>query len=242
MPQEVGKSGWSTYRQNPWNAVDSWGYANLISELFGGPPSGPGQPNELKGLPPSMQQTYKRLINPNPKMRPSVSSFLDQGRKSGGYFQTPLIHITESMESLGLKSEGEREEFLRYSSPIFQSISPLRANVVDCSELHEMAEDFPEEFLKQKILPELLNSVEFGGGGAKVLAVILQIGGKLSEEEYASQLTPAIVRLFSSADRALRVCLLDSLNSMIEHLSQKIVNDKIFPNMVCLPDNSKGRR
>lgn len=83
-----------------------------------------------------------------------------------------------------------------------------------------------------KVLPELLKSVEFGGGGPKVLGAILKIGTKLSQDEYSSKLTPIIVRLFGNPDRALRVCLLDNLPFMIGNLSQKVVNDRIFPQMV----------
>ena len=83
-----------------------------------------------------------------------------------------------------------------------------------------------------KILPELLKSVEFGGGGAKSFSVVMKIASKLSEDEYEKQITPVIVRLFASLDRALRVCLLDNLTLMIDHLSQKVVTDKIFPQMV----------
>lgn len=100
------------------------------------------------------------------------------------------------------------------------------------SELDDMWEDFPEEFFKAKVLPELLKSVEFGGGGPKVLSVILKIGSKLSEDEYTSRLTPVVVRLFANPDRLMRVCLLDYLPLMIDHLSQKVVNDKIFPHIV----------
>ena len=100
------------------------------------------------------------------------------------------------------------------------------------SELDELSEDFPEEFFKMKVLPELLKSVEFGGGGPKVLGAILKIGSKLSQVEYNSKLTPVIVRLFGNPDRALRVCLLDNLPLMIDNLSQKVVNDRIFPQMV----------
>lgn len=60
-----------------------------------------------------MHQNYKRLLNSNPKARLSVSHFRDQGRRSGGFFETPLIRLSEGLENLGLKSEGEREEFLR---------------------------------------------------------------------------------------------------------------------------------
>lgn len=120
------------------------------------------------------------------------------------------------------------------------------------SELDAVAEsdDFPEEFFKIKVLPELLKSLEFGGGGPKVFALVMRITKKLSVEEYDSQITPVIIRLFSSPDRALRVCLLDNLSLMIDHLSQKVVNDKIFPQMVCLcindqasqPDKISGHR
>jgi len=80
-----------------------------------------------------------------------------------------------------------------------------------------------------KVLPELLKSVEFGGGGPKVLSAILKIGGNLSQDEFNAKLTPVVVRLFGNPDRAIRVCLLDHLPVMIENLSQKIVNDKLFP-------------
>lgn len=59
--------------------------------------------------------------------------------------------------------------------------------------------------------------------------MVLKIGEKLSDEEWESTITPCIVRLFAVPDRATRVFLLDNLPKMIDHLSNKIVNDKIFP-------------
>lgn len=43
-----------------------------------------------------------------------MSHFKDQGRRSGGFFETPLVRLSEGIESLGLKSDSERDEFLRY--------------------------------------------------------------------------------------------------------------------------------
>ena len=100
------------------------------------------------------------------------------------------------------------------------------------SDLDGLSDDFPEEYFKMKVLPELLKSVEFGGGGPKVFAVVMKISKKLADDEFDAKVTPAIVRLFGSPDRAIRVCLLDNLPQMIDRLPQKIVNDKIFPNMV----------
>ena len=82
-----------------------------------------------------------------------------------------------------------------------------------------------------KILPELLKSVEFGGGGPSVFGAIMKIGLKLSDDEFESRLGPVIIRLFQSPDRAIRVCLLDNLPLMIDRLSQKDVNGKIWPAM-----------
>ncbi|KAL6415178.1 hypothetical protein AUP68_01724 [Ilyonectria robusta] len=84
-----------------------------------------------------------------------------------------------------------------------------------------------------KVMPELMKSAEFGGGGPKAVGVVLKIATKLSAEDFESKVTPFVVRLFGNPDRAIRVCLLDSLPLMIDQLSQKIVNDKIFPQMVC---------
>ena len=81
-------------------------------------------------------------------------------------------------------------------------------------------------------MPELMKSVEFGGGGPKALGVVLKIAAKLSNDEFESKVIPFIVRVFGNPDRALRVCLLDGLPLMIDRLPQKVVNDKIFPNVV----------
>lgn len=88
--------------------------------------------------------------------------------------------------------------------------------------------------MKRKILPELMKSVEFGGGGPKVFTVVLQIGSKLSDEEFDSQITPVLIRLFSRQDRAMRVCLLENMQLMVDRLSSKTINDKIFPSLVSL--------
>ena len=117
----------------------------------------------------------------------------------------------------------------------YLSINSFRTILTLFSKLDEVADDFPADFFKMKVLPELLKSVEFGGGGAKVFGTVMQIGQKLSDDEYETQITPVVVRLFANPDRAIRVCLLDNLPLMIDHLPQKIVNDKIFPQMVRLP-------
>lgn len=100
------------------------------------------------------------------------------------------------------------------------------------SDLEQVTDDFPEEFFKSKVLPELVKSVEFGGGGAKALTIVLKIAGKLPSDDFESKITPFIVRAFANPDRSIRVCLLDNLPLIFEQLSQRVVNDKIFPQLV----------
>ncbi|KAI7292686.1 ARM repeat-containing protein [Hortaea werneckii] len=213
-PPEIASGGWDSVRRNPTHAVDSFQYGILISEVFNGGFSGTDQVGSTKNIPAKMQTSYKRLTHAVPKMRLSVGHFLEQGTRNGSFFDTPLIQLSDGIENLGLKNEAEKNVFL--------------------TELERVAEsdDFPEDFFKVKVLPELLKAVEFGGGGPQSFGLVMRISTKLSEEEYETQITPVIVRLFASPDRALRVCLLDNLPLMIDHLNQKTVTDKIFPQMV----------
>jgi SCY1-like protein 1 len=128
---------------------------------------------------------------------------------------------------------------LRRRSSSSKAISPYLSRAITgannlTSELEEVSDDFPEEFFRMKVLPELLKSIEFGGGGPRVLGLVVKIGEKLSDDEYVAKLQPVIIRLFSSPDRALRACLLDNLPRMIDHLTQKAVSDQIFPQLVRL--------
>jgi len=112
-PPEIAKSGWEALKRNPLPAVDAYSFGILIYEVFNTTFTGTDQLTQAKSVPPTMQQSYKRLISANPKVRISVTQFLEQGQRSGGFFETPLIHLTEGIENLGLKDEAEREEFLR---------------------------------------------------------------------------------------------------------------------------------
>jgi SCY1-like protein 1 len=211
-PPEVAKLGWDVLKKNPVSAVDSYNYGSLIYETFNGPFTTTAQLVSPGSIPPTMQQGYKRLVNANPKARLSISHFLEQGRRSGGFFETPLIRVTDGIDSLGMKTEEERDQFL--------------------SEMEELSDDFPEELFKMKLLPELVKSVEFGGGGPKVFSAILKIAEKLSDDDFSTKVQPVIVRLFSIPDRGLRVAMLDALPKFISRLPQKVVSDQIFPQVV----------
>ena len=120
-PPEIAKVGWEAVKKNPLPALDAYSFGILMYEVFNGGFMGTDQLSQPKSVPPSMQQSYKRLIAANPKARISVSQFLEQGQRSGGFFQTPLIQLTDGIESLGLKDESEREDFLKCVSALCAS-------------------------------------------------------------------------------------------------------------------------
>lgn len=127
-PPEIAKGGWETIKRNPLPATDSYNFGCLVFEVFNGSFRGNDQAGQTSNVPPSMHQSYKRLMNPNPKLRLSVAHFLEQGKRSGGFFETPLIRLTQDIESLGLKSEEEREEFIKYFFVSFWNLNDLLSN------------------------------------------------------------------------------------------------------------------
>lgn len=62
-----------------------------------------------------MHASYKRLVSANPKSRLSVAHFIEQGTRRGAFFDTPLIKLTDGVDSLGVKSAEEREAILEYA-------------------------------------------------------------------------------------------------------------------------------
>jgi len=58
---------------------------------------------------------------------------------------------------------------------------------------------------------------------------VFKIGKHLSTEEYQTKIVPCIVKLFSSSDRNARFKLLTQIEHFVEHLSSKIVNNEVFP-------------
>lgn len=112
-PPELANSGWETIKKNPLTAVDAYNFGLLIYETFNGSFSGPGQAGQTTKIPPTMHSSYRRLVNSNPKARVSVGNFLEQGQRNNGFFNTPLIKLTDTVDNLGVKTEEEREEFLK---------------------------------------------------------------------------------------------------------------------------------
>ncbi|KAF7550978.1 hypothetical protein G7Z17_g5324 [Cylindrodendrum hubeiense] len=207
-PPELARGGWEVIKKNPHTAVDAFNLGALLFEVFNGEYSGADQAGQTKNIPPTMHSSYKRLCNANPKARTTVGNFLDQGNRAGSFFDSSLIKLTEGIDNLDIKSAEEREEFL--------------------TGLDEISDDFPEEFFKMKIMPELMKSAEFGGGGPKAVGVVLKIATKLSAEDFESKITPFVMSGFTDVAPIVREQTLKSVLVIITKLSDRTINGDLL--------------
>jgi SCY1-like protein 1 len=130
-------------------------------------------------------------------------------------FRVPLVGALLFLDSLPLKEPKDKARF-------FSSLPTLLPRV-------------PNAIALYKLLPALMQALEFGaagGGGTVTLAPILEIGARLPPDEYSRDITPVVVKLFASLDRATRVQLLTHLPSYIDKLADDIINNSILPSIV----------
>ncbi|ODQ65835.1 ARM repeat-containing protein [Nadsonia fulvescens var. elongata DSM 6958] len=205
-PPEVAKSGWQILQNTqPINACDSWQLGALIANIF----------NILgKPVPTKLLANQRKLVANNPRLRPSFQQLLEQGRVPGGFFNTAAIEVTESLASITifLQQADQRERFLHL--------------------LESAKSELPSSFIEREILPELIKSLEYGEGGSEVLATTLDIGQEMTDEAYKASLVPTIVKMYASPNRGIRIKLLESLPSYINNIDKRLLNDKVFVNLV----------
>ena len=157
----------------------------------------------------NLQSTYKECVGANPAKRPNPSDILTKLRKSQGFFKNDLIDIVLFLEELQIKEEADKSRF--YSS------------------LPALLDNCPANVCQNKVLPQLINAFEYGNAGSAILAPVFKIGKDLDTAEYQAKIVPCVVKLFSSNDRNARFKLLSQVENFVEHLSNKIVNDQVFP-------------
>lgn len=195
---------------NKW-ASDMWGLGCLMWEVFNGTLPRTAALKSLGKIPKSLVPKYCELVSANPKSRPNPGNLLEDLRKTGGFLNNSFVDTMLFLEQIQIKEQSEKNKF-------FSSLTPS-------------LDSFPPQMCRNKILPQLLNAFDYGNAGSSVLAPMLKIGKHLDGEEYQKKIVPCVVKLFSSPDRSTRVNLLQQIEFFIEHLSQDVVNNQIFPNI-----------
>ncbi|KAJ7548604.1 hypothetical protein O6H91_07G018900 [Diphasiastrum complanatum] len=205
---ELAKNDWETIRKSPPWAIDSWGIGCLIYELFSG--SKLTRTEELRNtvtIPKNLLPDYQRLLGSVPSKRLNSSKLIDNSE----FFQNKLVETIQFMEILNLKDSIEKEAFFR--------------------KLPNVAEQLPRQIATRKLLPLLASALEFGSASAPALNPLLKMGSWLSNDEFTSKVLPTVVKLFASSDRAIRVSLLQNIESFGNNLSNQIVDEQVFPHI-----------
>ncbi|KAH0832319.1 hypothetical protein J3R83DRAFT_13329 [Lanmaoa asiatica] len=226
-PPEVKKGGWSTLKDGPIPAADSYALGLLLHSVFNPthpppetvePPHPPPQPSSRGSIPPSVFPSFKKLLNPSPKGRTTPKTFLDTGmaetagEASGFFSSNRLVKVCAGLDNFSLAGEAEKATLLRT--------------------LRESAALFPPEFASFRILPSLVTALEYGGASAAaIVPLVLQFGNNVSPDEYTNIVLEPLIRLFASPDRGTRMALLDNLSEYADKLDKKVVVDKVWPHL-----------
>eukprot|EP01114_Cavostelium_apophysatum_P021254 TRINITY_DN7366_c0_g1_i1.p1 TRINITY_DN7366_c0_g1~~TRINITY_DN7366_c0_g1_i1.p1 ORF type:complete len:732 (-),score=205.55 TRINITY_DN7366_c0_g1_i1:36-2231(-) len=205
-PPEYQKNNWSGVEESPTWAIDAWMLACLIYEVFNGKLTKSEDLKKIGKIPKDLVSSYQQLLTSSPKTRLNPSKLLESPYFGNSYVETCLF-----LEQITLKDSVEKERFFK--------------------KLPKLIDDFPISCCKYKILPHLVNALDFGSANSTVISPLLKIGTHLSPEEYSQTVTPSVVRWFASNDRALRMNLLQNLEQFIDHLSPAMISDQIFPHV-----------
>ena len=61
------------------------------------------------------------------------------------------------------------------------------------------------------------------------MSVLFSCTSKFHFQEYVKLIVPILIKLFASNDRNARFKLLNQIETFVQHLSDKVVNEEIFP-------------
>ncbi|KAJ8295338.1 putative inactive serine/threonine-protein kinase scy1 [Rhodotorula toruloides] len=238
-PPEVRRGGWTALKEYDASTLDSYLLHLFLYTILNGPlptsylsPSAsetPSLPQVRGSIPPALFQPWRRLGNPNPAARLKTAAFLDLGNHPGEGWWTSnrLVKLSTALEGFSLATEDERMGLIR----TLKAISSGAANAKTAP--------LPSGFLKYKVLPSLVHTLEFssGSGGAPLLPVILDLSSSsdgstnLDEKEYQRDVIQPLVRMYATPDRAIRMALLENLERYADKLQNKDVNEKVWPHL-----------
>jgi hypothetical protein len=126
----------------PTHAIDAWQFGCLLYTLFS-PSHTLTQRSDLKNvhtLPKPLHEHYIRLVSASPQNRLTLNAFVT----TNTYFVNPLCEACQFLETIQLKEQYEKENFWR--------------------KLPNLLKDIPTTYAKHKILPHLIQAMEFGSG------------------------------------------------------------------------------
>jgi len=191
------------------NSLDSWCMGCLLYEIYNGRMRSPKELTNLGGIHPQLQALYKRMLQTKPQQRATVNNL----RSLPYIAKNPAVRAVAFVDDIALKSDDAKAKF--YKS------------------LGQIVEMIPESCARYRILPAMLNQLQFGAGSnPTLLATVLKLGKKLADEERETMIIPAVAKMFENNERSTRINLLKNIKLYIEFIPDDVVEKKIFPNVI----------
>jgi len=195
-------------------AVDMWGAAIITAAVFSQGSFDTvfkASPDSLRRIslsfvPESLRGFVSGILSSSQPPAPGAASLL-----GAAHFKHPMVGALLFLDNLALKEAAQKQKF-------FKALPSLLPRL-------------PPGVRQGKVLPALMNALEYGaagGGGTVVLAPILNIGKELPPAEYAAKIVPCVVRLFASPDRATRIQLLHHMPEYVHALPAATLNADVF--------------
>jgi hypothetical protein len=109
-------------------AADGYALGVLLHTVFNSPdtplptlspPHPPPSASSRGSIPFALFNSFKRLLNPNPKNRLTPKKFLELGMSDSGFFQSNnLVKICLGLDNFVISNEAEKSSFLRQVSGV----------------------------------------------------------------------------------------------------------------------------
>jgi len=79
----------------------------------------------------------------------------------------------------------------------------------------------PAAVVQRKVLPLIASGLEFGSAPGGALVCLLHCARDLPPDQFRLRVTPCVLRLFASTDRAMRVALLQHMETFMESITSE---------------------
>ncbi|OQR81620.1 wu:fk36e11 [Thraustotheca clavata] len=217
---ECTRREWASVFSAPVYALDMYALACVIIFIYYPHFS---SPNDVSHVPSNLSTMVKRSTDMSPTRRINPDQALQNS-----VFNLHFLQQMAFLDELAIKGPEEKIEFYK--------------------DLCATIESLPKHSALFKVLPALKSVVDFGiatGTGGKagnykldpseshMLPAMVKIGSQLPPEEFKEQVLPTLVKLFGCNDRAVRLQLLQMMESFAVHFDAKLVNSSVIFDNIC---------
>lgn len=216
---EVVQAGFGALNTRHIYATDSYSLCMLAVEAFNGTLPANTSHFPAGRIPTPLYAHLKRMAQPRPDTRLSVTEFLELGRLPQGFLSTNVL----------VQADQILEDF-RVAHPVDKG-SVLARLVVS-------QEQIAPSFAQFKVLPALVETFRYKGGSkdldlefsaSSLLPLILEIGATMDSDAWRRVLSEPMLGAMASPYQPIRFVLMSNVTLYAHHLDAKAVSHQLWP-------------